>query len=107
MTEGLSLVIDHAFNEMKLHRLEANIQPENEKSIRLVQRLGFVKEGYSRAYLRIGDEWKDHERWAVLCDDWLARRGRRYEEDVLFNSLEKYLISEHKKEEKFYEEEVG
>ena len=66
--EGLQLVIDHAFTQMGLHRLEANIQPGNERSVRLVESLGFECEGYSPRYLRINGKWRDHERWALLSD---------------------------------------
>jgi ribosomal-protein-alanine N-acetyltransferase len=69
MTEGMRLVIRYAFEEMKLHRLEANIQPENVASIALVRRCGFRKEGFSLRYLQILGEWRDHERWALLADD--------------------------------------
>ena len=71
MKQGLKLLINHAFNQLKLHRLEANIQPENFASIRLVAGAGFIKEGFSRHYLRIGGEaWKDHERWALINENW-------------------------------------
>lgn len=75
MAEGLGLVVRHAFRRMGLHRLEANIQPENRASIALVERLGFRKEGYSPRYLKIGGRWRDHERWAVLKEGWRAPRG--------------------------------
>ena len=65
MTEGLALVVDDAFHRLRLHRLEANIQPGNTASRRLVRRLGFTREGYSRRYLKIRGRWRDHERWAV------------------------------------------
>jgi len=68
MTEGLSLVLDDAFGRLRLHRLEANIQPGNEASIRLVARLGFMREGFSPRYLKIRSRWRDHERWAILAD---------------------------------------
>ncbi|MEY4518901.1 MAG: hypothetical protein RLZZ499_1500 [Cyanobacteriota bacterium] len=71
MIEGISLAIDHAFHNLALHRIEANIQPENIPSIKLVQRLGFTKEGFSRRYLKINGEWCDHERWALTVEDWL------------------------------------
>lgn len=69
MTQGLRLVIGYAFGEMKLHRLEANIQPENAASIALVKKCGFHKEGYSPRYLQVMGAWRDHERWALLADD--------------------------------------
>jgi ribosomal-protein-alanine N-acetyltransferase len=68
MKEGLRLVIDHAFHQLALHRLEANIQPDNERSIRLVESLGFECEGYSPKFLRINGRWRDHERWALRSD---------------------------------------
>lgn len=67
MREGLTAVARHAFKNMKLHRLEANIQPDNLRSIRLVQACGFSQEGYSPRYLKIGGRWRDHERWAILA----------------------------------------
>ena len=69
MTEGVSLVIGDAFRRLGLHRLEANIQPANKVSIRLVRRLGFRREGSSPRYLKIRGRWRDHERWAVLADE--------------------------------------
>ncbi len=65
MTEGLRAVIGVAFGELGLHRVEANIQPSNARSLALVQRLGFAKEGFSPRYLMVDGEWRDHERWAL------------------------------------------
>lgn len=67
MREGLRAVVRHAFARMKLHRLEANIQPGNAASIALVKSCGFAREGYSPRYLKIGGRWRDHERWAILA----------------------------------------
>jgi len=69
MTEGLVQVINTAFRRLGLHRLEANVQPGNRASLRLVRRLGFRKEGYSPRYLEIQGRWRDHERWAILADN--------------------------------------
>ena len=68
LTEGLGLAIRYAFEEVRLHRLEANIQPGNHASLRLVQRLGFRREGYSPDMLFIDGAWRDHERWAITAD---------------------------------------
>jgi [ribosomal protein S5]-alanine N-acetyltransferase len=76
MTEAIELVLRYAFREMKLHRLEANIQPENGASIAIVKRAGFTKEGYSRRYLKISGRWRDHERWAIVMEDWRERKRR-------------------------------
>ena len=70
MTEALQLLLRYAFKDLRLHRLEANIQPGNIASIALVKRAGFVLEGYSKRYLKICGRWRDHERWAILADDW-------------------------------------
>lgn len=72
MAEALQLAMRHAFRVLKLHRLEANIQPSNRASIALVKRLGFRREGYSRRYLKISGRWRDHERWAILKEHWRA-----------------------------------
>jgi len=68
MSEGLRLVARHAFGKLGLHRLEANIQPGNRASIRLVRRGGFSREGFSPRYLKIFGRWRDHERWALTAD---------------------------------------
>ncbi len=70
MTEALQLMLKYSFNELKLHRLEANIQPANVASVALVKRSGFIREGFSRDYLKICGQWRDHERWAITADLW-------------------------------------
>ncbi|WP_278493604.1 GNAT family N-acetyltransferase [Acinetobacter gyllenbergii] len=79
MRQGLQLVLKEAFQTMNLHRLEANIQPDNLPSICLVSHAGFEKEGFSRQYLRVGGkEWKDHERWAILNADWTDQKYQAF-----------------------------
>ncbi|MCZ4101732.1 MULTISPECIES: GNAT family protein [Streptomyces] len=68
MTEGLGLVMQFAFGTLELHRLEANIQPENTPSLNLVKRLRFVREGYSADFQFINGAWRDHERWAITAE---------------------------------------
>jgi [ribosomal protein S5]-alanine N-acetyltransferase len=70
MTEALELVLSYAFETLRLHRIEANIQPENARSIALVVRIGFSLEGFSPRYLKVAGRWKDHERWAIRREDW-------------------------------------
>jgi ribosomal-protein-alanine N-acetyltransferase len=77
MREALSQVLAIAFSDLKLHRLEANIQPSNGASLALASRVGFRKEGFSPRYLQIGGEWRDHERWALLAEEWQAAVSTR------------------------------
>jgi ribosomal-protein-alanine N-acetyltransferase len=70
MTAGLRLVLREAFGPIGLHRVEANVQPGNERSIALVERLGFRREGYSSRYLKIGGRWRDHVRFAILAEEF-------------------------------------
>lgn len=72
MREGLKLVLRRAFSELRLHRVEVNIQPENHASLALARGAEFSREGFSRRYLKIGGRWRDHERWALLVEDWRA-----------------------------------
>ncbi|WP_308168046.1 GNAT family N-acetyltransferase [Nonomuraea sp. NEAU-A123] len=68
MSEGLGLVLRHAFEELRLHRLEAQIRPDNQASIKLVQRHGFRYEGYSPDLLFIDGTGQGHGRWALTND---------------------------------------
>ncbi|WP_344899696.1 GNAT family protein [Actinomadura meridiana] len=68
MVEGVGLAVRYAFEGLELHRVEADIQPGNTASVRLVERLGFRKEGFSPAFIKIGGKWRDHERWALSKD---------------------------------------
>jgi len=69
MREGIDLVLRRAFLTLRLHRVEANIQPGNRASIALAKGAGFRREGFSPRYLKIGGRWRDHERWALLAEE--------------------------------------
>jgi ribosomal-protein-alanine N-acetyltransferase len=81
---AVALVCDHAFTEVGLHRVQADIRPENLPSQRLVERLGFQREGLLRRYLDIDGDWRDHISYALLAEDlpggvlahWQARIPR-------------------------------
>ncbi|MGN8157256.1 GNAT family N-acetyltransferase [Salinisphaera sp. RV14] len=77
MSQVLARVIDLAFDRHGLHRVEANVQPANRASKALVERLGFRLEGFSPRYLKIGGDWRDHERYALTVEEWTARPGAR------------------------------
>jgi ribosomal-protein-alanine N-acetyltransferase len=77
MSEGLELLLRHAFDGLGLHRLEANIQPSNAASIALAKRAGFRLEGFSPRYLKIDGHWRDHERWAIVAEDRQNSGSRR------------------------------
>jgi len=70
MRAAMPLLLEAAFRQLRLHRLEANIQPSNTASLALVKRFGFRLEGFSPRYLKIAGHWRDHERWAILAEEW-------------------------------------
>ena len=76
MAEGLSLALGAAFGAMRLHRVEVNVQPDNERSLAFVRDAGFVREGFSRRYVKIAGRWRDHLRFAMLAEDWRARERK-------------------------------
>jgi ribosomal-protein-alanine N-acetyltransferase len=76
MTEAVSLVLKFSFDDLGLHRIEANVQPHNLPSIAVLRRCGFTQEGFSRRYLKIGGRWRDHERWAIIKEDWKQKKAK-------------------------------
>ena len=69
MTRAVRAIAGHAFSSLRLHRLEAACIPENAASGLLLERNGFTREGFARAYLRINGAWRDHNLYALLESD--------------------------------------
>ena len=63
------LLLRYAFRTLKLHRVEANVQPGNIRSTELLRRTGFRKEGFSPRNLKVGGWWRDHDRWVITVED--------------------------------------
>ncbi|MFU0506449.1 GNAT family N-acetyltransferase [Pseudaminobacter sp. NGMCC 1.201702] len=72
MREALVLISHYAFDTLRLHRIEAACIPDNARSIRVLEKAGFQREGLLRSYLRIAGTWQDHYLYALIAED---RRG--------------------------------
>jgi len=76
MTEALRAAIEHAFSELGLHRIMANYMPANVRSAAVLERLGFVREGFARDYLFLAGAWRDHVLTALTNERWSSRGPR-------------------------------
>ena len=65
-TEALAQGIDYIFKDLHLHRIEANIMPRNQASIKVIQKLGFEEEGLAKNYLEINGVWEDHVHYSLI-----------------------------------------
>lgn len=74
--EALTVALDHAFGTLRLHRIEADVDPRNTPSLRTLERLGFVREGYLRQRWAVGGERQDSVLLGLLASDWAALRRR-------------------------------
>lgn len=78
MGEALELIIEYAFGELDLHRIEANYLPSNERSAKLLQRRGFEINGSARDYLFIGGAWRDHVLTSLTNADWQESAQKQF-----------------------------
>jgi [ribosomal protein S5]-alanine N-acetyltransferase len=69
VTEAVRIILDLAFDELQLHRVQAAVMPRNIASKRILEKTGFKKEGYSPRYLKINGSWEDHEIYAITKED--------------------------------------
>lgn len=72
MVEAVSLLANYAFSILHLHRLEAACIPGNERSVRVLEKAGFQREGLLRSYLRINGSWQDHHLYSLIAGDLTA-----------------------------------
>ncbi|SJZ71291.1 GNAT family N-acetyltransferase [Consotaella salsifontis] len=77
MSRAVEALKHFVFDVEGLHRIEAACLPSNERSIRLLERAGFRREGYARHYLKIAGRWEDHYLYALLADEHVPRKGRK------------------------------
>ena len=75
MHEAVLLVVQFGFETLRLHRIEAACIPDNQRSIRVLEKAGFRREGLSRSYLRINGVWRDHLLYALIAGDGEQERG--------------------------------
>ncbi len=72
MTKALEIALKIAFQELKFHRVTSEVNPENKASLRVLEKVGFIKEGYLRKNLKVADEWCDHVCMALLEEEFFA-----------------------------------
>ncbi len=70
MTEGIRLALGFAFGAAGLHRVQAAIMPRNQASLRVVEKVGFRREGFAQRYLQIAGKWEDHLLFAITQEEW-------------------------------------
>lgn len=75
VAEGVVLLIRYAFEQLSLHRVEICIVPRNERSRRVMDKLGIREEGVAERYLEINGVWEDHVRYGITVEEWQQRRG--------------------------------
>lgn len=74
MSAAVSLVLEHAFGHLNLHRIEAACLPVNEASRKVLLKCGFAEEGFAKKYLKIDGQWRDHLLFGLVEDDWRKSR---------------------------------
>lgn len=73
-TEGVRLVVGYGFDRLQLHRVQAGVMPRNAGSLRVLEKVGFRREGVALRYLQINGVWEDHVILALTAEDWPVAR---------------------------------
>lgn len=80
MSESVVTVAKFAFDELRLHRLQIAIIPRNQRSRRVMEKLGLREEGIAERYLEINGVWEDHVRYAITVEEWEKRRDEFHDD---------------------------
>jgi ribosomal-protein-alanine N-acetyltransferase len=72
MSEAVAKATQCMFETQNIHRIMANYMPSNERSARLLQKLGFIIEGHAKKYLLINGQWEDHILTSLTNENWSA-----------------------------------
>lgn len=88
MQDATRTLLDHAFSAMRLHRIEAACIPSNTRSIRVLEKVGFTREGLLRSYLRINGAWQDHYLYSLIADEHRSNRPDRPEMKRVVSELD-------------------
>lgn len=75
---AVAMAVDHCLFDMRLHRIEVAIRPENHASLRVVEKLGFREVGYAPKYLHIDGDWRDHKLFAITAEECAGGMLRRF-----------------------------
>ena len=75
MTEAVAAVVRFGFNDLNLHRIMANYMPTNTRSGAVLKRVGFVEEGFAKAYLFLNGQWRDHVMTSITNPNWKSDRA--------------------------------
>lgn len=75
VAEAVAVVMQFAFEQLMLHRLEICIVPRNDRSRRIMEKLAIREEGIAQRYLEINGTWEDHVRYGITTEEWAERRG--------------------------------
>ena len=75
IAEAVVVLIQFAFDELHLHRLEVCIIPRNTNSLRVVEKIGLRNEGLAERFLEINGAWEDHYRFAITVEEWMCRKA--------------------------------
>jgi ribosomal-protein-alanine N-acetyltransferase len=89
MTSAVAQAIDYAFQELRLHRIEIDIRPENIASLRVVEKLGLRKEGIKQKFIHIDGAWRDHLVFAITKEEVSGSMVSRVSNEHTQKNMEK------------------